>query len=84
MNDERNALNEKVKKLSNDLLRLEENLAFFGPSKGVAGLREGVEKKIDNGKRQLEELQWKLSEVKKHINRFHQDSKAKEEAGESE
>ena len=57
---ERQFIQTKIDKLGEEILRFEENLAFFGPSKGAQKLKEVVDSKIELAANQLEELKAKL------------------------
>lgn len=57
---ERQFIQTQIDKLGEEILRFEENLAFFGPSKGAQKLKEVVDNKIALASNQLEELKAKL------------------------
>lgn len=61
---ERQYIRTQIDKIQDEILRFEENLAFFGPSKGAQKLKEVVDKKIADAQGQLAELKAKLKLLK--------------------
>lgn len=61
---ERKFLQEKIEKIKSELAQYENNLAFFGPSKGAQKLKEAVEAKMTVAKENLKKLQSKLKLVR--------------------
>lgn len=61
---ERKFLQEKIEKIKSELAQYENNLAFFGPSKGAQKLKEAVEAKMTVAKENLEKLQSKFKLVR--------------------
>lgn len=61
---ERQYIRTQIDKIQDEILRFEENLAFFGPSKGAQKLKEVVDKKIADAQSQLTELKAKLKLLK--------------------
>ena len=57
MKTERNFINTQIEKVQEELIRFEENMSFFGPSKGAQKLKEVVEKRVAEGKDKIGE--WK-------------------------
>lgn len=60
INSERDRCAQNVKQLENDLNTLENNIGFFGSSKGAQTLIQGVEKQMDKIKHQIEFLKEKI------------------------
>jgi hypothetical protein len=55
----------KVKQLEADIATLENNIGFFGQSKGAEALRKGVEEKIARMRAEMQELIKKAKEENK-------------------
>lgn len=61
-------LRDKAKKLEGTIQQYDNNLGFFGHSKGAEKLREQAEKQLDESRQQLEELQDKLNLIDRAFN----------------
>lgn len=63
--DERDKIAQKVKTLENDIALLENNIGFFSTSKKSESLIADFHKKIENSKKELEQLREKLRIIDK-------------------
>ena len=57
MKTERQFIQSQIEKVQEELIRFEENMSFFGPSKGAQKLKEIVEKRVVEGEDKIAE--WK-------------------------
>lgn len=61
---ERGEIMDRMNKLKAEVLQYENNLGFFGRSKGADAMRKEIEKKIENSKTRIAELQSKLKQLR--------------------
>lgn len=61
---ERAAINELANQLKKEIIQYENNLGFFGNSKGAESLLKEVQDKISNSKLKLENLQEKIKQIR--------------------
>jgi len=64
LQNERKFIEGKIEKINTELAQYENNLAFFGPSKGAQKLKEAVESRMQTAKENLQKLQAKLKVLK--------------------
>ncbi len=62
---EKDFLRKKITELTKEVANYENNLGFFGNSKGAAALLKGVTDKIQKGKEEIESLKQKMKEITK-------------------
>ncbi len=60
VSNERDKVSSKLKQLKLDIIQLENNLGFFAKSKGAEAMIADVERKIEAGKREIEQLKEKI------------------------
>lgn len=60
LGDIKNDLRKEIETLKREVLQLENNLGFFGRSKGAEALKQDVERKIEAAKQKMEEAKQKL------------------------
>lgn len=64
LNNERKFIEGKIDKIKSELAQYENNLAFFGPSKGAQKLKDAVEARMSVAKENLNNLEGKLKLLK--------------------
>lgn len=64
LRDERSFLGNRVRKLEEELLQTENNLAFFGKSKGAEALRQQYEGKMEQTRKEIEGLKDRQHQIK--------------------
>jgi hypothetical protein len=67
LRDERSFLGNRVRKLEEELLQTENNLAFFGKSKGAEALRQQYEGKMEQTRKEIEGLKDRQHQIKHAI-----------------
>lgn len=64
---ERADMAEKISRLKADILQYENNLGFFGRSKGADAMKKEVENKIQSAHRKIEELKQKMKALTEEV-----------------
>lgn len=64
INKERDYLKRKLTNLNNEILQYENNMGFFGNSKGAEKMIADIQKKIDKNKQEIETIRQKLKLIK--------------------
>jgi len=64
LKSEKQFIQTQIDNIKEELLRFEENMAYFGPSKGAQKLKEVVENKMEASKEKLKDWQMKLKMLK--------------------
>jgi hypothetical protein len=64
LNAERKFIQGKIDKIWSEIAQFENNLSFFGPSKGAQKLKEVVEKKIEQANKEISDWQLKLQKIR--------------------
>lgn len=64
INKERDYLKRKLTGLNNEILQYENNMGFFGNSKGAEKMIADIQKKIDKNKQEIETIRQKLKLIK--------------------
>lgn len=64
INKERDYLKRKLTNLNNEILQYENNMGFFGNSKGAEKMIVDIQKKIDKNKQEIETIRQKLKLIK--------------------
>lgn len=62
---ERSNISDKIKHLLTDVMQMENNLSFFGKSKNASTLLADFQKKIDDGKAEIQKLKDELNRMPK-------------------
>lgn len=62
--DEKRFIQSKIQKIKEELNQYENNLSFFGPSKGAQKLKEAVEMKMATAEKEMKDWQQKLKLLK--------------------
>ena len=60
---EKQFIRNKINDLQKEVNQYETNISFFGSSKGADKLKSQIEKKIDNGKAEIDSLKDKLKQL---------------------
>ena len=60
---EKQFIRNKINNLQKDVNQYETNISFFGSSKGADKLKSQIEKKIENGKAEIDSLKDKLKQL---------------------
>ncbi|MEX0813529.1 MAG: DUF349 domain-containing protein [Chitinophagales bacterium] len=81
---EERILSDKVKGLKDSIIQYENNLSFFGHSKGAEKLRKDVEQRVEQSKKRLEEWEQKLKLLRKNRDLFHKAKAEKKEQADKE
>ena len=63
LDKEKQFLRNKINYLQKEVYQYETNISFFGSSKGADKLKSQIEKKIDNGKAEIDSLKDKLKQL---------------------
>jgi hypothetical protein len=66
LDDERRTILQQIQKLEQEIRQLDNNLGFFGRSKGADALKKEVEKKITDAQRRIAEHKLRLSLIDTH------------------
>jgi hypothetical protein len=74
LRDERSFLGNRVRKLEEELLQTENNLAFFGKSKGAEALRQQYEGKMEQTRKEIEGLKDRQHQIKHALKQLESNS----------
>lgn len=77
---EERTLKEKINALKESILQYENNLSFFGHSKGAEKLRKDFEKKVDQAKLRLADWEGKLKLLRKNRDLYKKEAQQKQDA----